>query len=295
MKKLFSKVLSLFLLCTALHGTQGHAETVKEKIAKEISFLKQASSLQEKSSIFFRLAMAYCQDQELDKAFLSFLESLKSASHGQIPKVQDDEKQLYDEAFHYYLAQASNDPQKTAQELIEKYGEVAKRHPDYLYLNFLLSTAFANNGNYSLFFEHFYAGYTKLWDTFLAYKTQGILYLRLSQRSAATEQKRCYQKEAERFLNLALERNGHDSSVYKILIGLAKEDKNEALVLSYLQKMVQAAPALPRGDIFLYVREAVALEEYELGQEIIDQARQQYEMSRVIAAAQDYLDQHKQG
>ena len=294
MKKSFSNALSLFLLCNALYGVEANAETVKERIAKEISLLKQVSSHQEKSSVFFRLAMAYWEDQELDKAFLSFLESLKSAPHGEIPELHENEKSFYGEALQYYLAQASSDPQKTAQELIAKYGEIGREHPDYLHLNFLLSTAFANNGNYALFFEHFYAGYSKLWDTFLAYKTQGILYLRLSQRSATLEQKRSYQKEAERFLNLALERNGHDSGVYKILIGLAKEVKNDSLELSYLQKMVRAAPLIPRGDIFLYVQEAVALEEYELGQEIIDQARQQYEMSRVIAAAQDYLDQHKQ-
>jgi hypothetical protein len=57
--------------------------------------------------------------------------------------------------------------------------------------------------------------------------------------------------------------------LYKILIFLAKDEKNDALVLNYLQKMVEHEARISRGDIYLYVRETVALREPAIGHMIL--------------------------
>lgn len=268
---------------------------VKEEIIKEEAFLQKVLTQEEKQKAYFHLACAYYKDQELDKAFFNFLLALRNSPHRQECQMSSEEEKIYSEAFKYYLSQGSIDPFKTSQELLERYENILEKHPEYKHLNFLLSAAYGNLGDYLLFFEHFYLAFPFMWDTYLSYKTQGILYLRLSQRSKTKEERLTLQKEATRFLNLALQKEHNDAGLYKILISLAKEDKSHPLVLTYLQKMVQAEAVIPRGDIFLYVKEAVALEEYELGQKMIDQAKRTYEFSRALSAAQNYLDQYKNG
>ncbi len=236
------------------------------------------------SGAHFRLALAYHQDQELNRAFKHFLLSLEYMEAKEPLSLEP-----YKELLELYLTQGGIDPIRTAHEMIKKYeGEEQSTA-----LNFILAMAYANLGEYDAFFSRFYAGYAHLKETFLAYKTQGILYLRLSQHAGGPEERHTYQEDAFRYLSLALERNAHDASLYKILIFLAKDEKNDALVQTYLQKMVANGVALPRSDIYLYVREAVALDEFGIAQSIIDKARQLYEYSRAITAAQEYLNQHR--
>lgn len=290
--KLFQLKIIFFLFPFILFPLEGG---IKEQIAQEEAFLLKARSPEEKCEAFFHLACAYFEDQELDKAFLNFLQSLKYSPRHPPCSMTEPEKKLFTDAYRTYVDRSSSDPFKTAGELLEKYESQIKEHPDFLHMHFLLSTAYGNLGKYGLFFEHFFRGYPYLWDSYLAYKTQGILYLRLSQREKSLEGRVRLQKEAAQFLNLALQKEAKDASLYKILIALAKEEKNSSLILAYLQKMVREGVQIPRSDIFLYVKEAVALDEYELGQEMIDHGRCLYEVSRVLTAAQEYLDQHKNG
>lgn len=268
-------------------------EEIKKEIQRCLDKLGEKTTAQEKSQIYYQLAMAYAYDQEVNKAFHAFLDALECQSPSEAAVLCEEEASHYGEALDYYLSGCGVDPVRTAKELIQRYGNLGKLHKEYYHLNFLLATAYANLGMYDLFFERFYPLYPQMQDSFLASKTQGILYFRLSQNESDTQLRRKNLAKAVNHLHLALEKNPQDGSLYKTLIFLAKEEESDALVLSYLQKLVDHRPKVARGDIYLYVREAVALEEYELAQEIINSARTLYEYSRAITEAQDYLNQHK--
>lgn len=277
--------------CLIFSCVLGSASEIKEQIDVFKKELNAARSARARGEIHFKLASLFFQDQEVDKAFQHFLCALKALPLRSAPEMNSEEKNLYDQALADYLNGAGSDPVRVAKQMLEKYGDQAEGHRDWIHLNFLLSTAYANLGLYADFFERFYNGYGYLGETFLAYKTQGILYLRLSQRGSSAEERHANREEAFAYLSRALECNPIDSSLYKVLIFLAKDEKNDALVLNYLQKMVEQRAHISRGDIYIYVREAVALGELELGQQIIDLARGQYEFSRAISAAQEYLNQ----
>lgn len=288
---LFFNSLSSF--CLAEEKTLSQFEEVKSLIADLKKKLSTSSCDEEKSLIHFDLSVAYNKDQEIDMAFRHFLMALESAKLKSVYKANEREQSIYEEALKEYLTLAGSEPILAAKNLLERYGKVADENNDFLLLNFLISTAYANVGRYDDFFGRFYRAFPYLSDSFLAYKTQGILYLRLASRIRLEEERHHFQEEAMQYLNLALDRNPHDCSLYKILIFLAKEEENEALLSTYLHRICAHHVQIPRGDIYLYVREAISLGENELAQKIIDHANTLYESSRVITAAQDYLNQHK--
>ena len=240
----------------------------------------------------FELALAYYQDQEIDQAFSHFLEALKRAPKCAHISMQEEESLLYQRALQDYLTCAGGGPIHMAKELLQEYAEIADKNPHFLHLNFLIATAYANIGKYDDFFDRFYRGFPYLHETSLAFKTKGILYLRLSHHGKSREERAHYQREAVHYLALALDRNPQDSSLYKVLIFLAKDENNIELIRSYLRKIIENKIALPRSDIYIYVQEAATLGELELGQKIIDQARALYEYSRAVSDAQEYLNQH---
>lgn len=286
-------VLTMQLLPLESKESSLSFEEIKIEIARLESALKAEENEIKKGELLYKLALVYYADQEIDKAFQSFLSALKYSPTREEKVLSEAEKKLYDEAFNFYLAQSGNDSTAVAKEMLKMYESAIKDKKDFSHLNFLLSAAYANLGVYDTFFDLFFHSYPYMKDSFLAYKTQGILYLRLSQRGRNEEERRCFQEEAFRHLTLALDRNQKDLSLYKILIFLAKDQENDSLIHFYLQKIVENEAQIPRSDIYLYVREAVVLGDYELGQEIINQAKAIYEYSRAISAAQEYLNQHR--
>lgn len=278
--------LSLLFAFLAVQITASEFEVLKGEIAHYQEALKTSESEQ----LHYDLALAYFHDQEIDKAFRHFLLALKEAEAKEMPKIEEVEKNRYDEALAYYLDQSGSNPICVASELVKRYADVDEGNIE---LRLLIATAYANLGQYDLFFKHFYDTYPYLKDSFLAYKIQGILYLRLSHHSRLAEQRHAFQQEALDYLSKALDLCPNDASLYKVLMFLAKNEKNDSLIQSCLQKMADNRAPIARGDIYLYVRESVRLGEYEVGQKIIDHASLLYDYSRAIAAAQDYLNQHK--
>lgn len=284
-----------FFLAGSIFSASLSADEIKQRISHEIELLKKTQTSEEKSGSLYRLALAYSEDQEIERAFVSFLDALSNAPRLLCPPLCEDEKVIYEEALSDYLSQGAIDPYKTAQNLIEKYSQEASLHPEYLHLNFLLSVSYANIGHFENFLKKFFYSYPYLSDHFLAYKTQGILFIRLSQIAKTHEEKDQQLAHAFDFLHKAWEKNPTDPSLYKMLVNLSKVKKEEANILRYLQMMVTKEVAIPRSDIYGMVKEAVELEEYELGQEMIDQAKRHFTVSKAITAAQEYLNQHKGG
>lgn len=233
----------------------------------------------------YRLAIGYFYDQELNLAFKHFLLALEAVK----PQKQHSLEKCK-EALESYLSGAGSDSIRAATELLSQYKNETSQE-----MKFLLSIAYANLGEYETFFRDFFEGYPYFCETFLAYKIRGILALRLAQHETDTKEASLYTEMGFAHLTRALELYPTDPSLYNVLIFLAKDEKNDALVANYLRKIVEHSVKIARADIYLYVREAVALGEVEMAQKIIDQARKHYEFSRAISAAQDYLNQHRGG
>ncbi|MBI3900545.1 MAG: hypothetical protein HY324_00175 [Chlamydiia bacterium] len=238
----------------------------------------------------YERALAAYAEQDIDHAFADFLQALTFVEK---KTPSSEEMHLYEEAYGEYLKLSGGDPERGALTLLEKYETVAFQHPEYVCLHFLLATAYANLGRYEEFFQGFYRGYPYLVDSSLAYKTQGVLWLRRAHRSGITQERAAFQKEAWRLLTFALERSPQDAGLYKVLIFLAKDEKKEELLLSYLEGIVKNKVILPRSDLYLYVRECVSLGAQELGQQMVNQAKEHYAYSRALLAAQEYLDEQR--
>lgn len=268
-------VIIFCLLCHPLFGVP--FDEIKEEITKCQLLLEENSS---DAKAHYRLARAYFYDQELDASFRHFLYAL-DFSERKAPISFDSCR----EALDFYLSQSGADPITVATQMLKRYNEKNSKE-----LGFILSIAYANIGDYESFFELFFDAYPHLYDSFLAHKTRGILSLRVMQ--GQTDPKICaeYREKALNHLTDALEQNASDAALYKILISLAKDEKNDTLVGNYLHKMVEHGVKMARADIYLYVREAVALDECILAKQLIDQAKKYYEYSRAITAAEDYLN-----
>ncbi len=283
----------IFLTVLPLTLSAIDSETVKRTIALQKQRLEIVISSQEKSQILYELAVAYYQDQEQDLAFKTFLEALDLAEKRSPAPISEEEKKYYLPALEEYLSYTGYDPTESGNSLLKKYELVAQNHPDFCHLNFLLATAYANIGQYEQFFDRFYRSYPTLSDSFIAHKTQGILYLRLAHRTQVGEERSYFQKAAIEQLNLALAQNPQDMGLYRILILFAKEEKKRESALSYLKGIVDQRAPIPRADIQFYVHEAVEQGEFALAQQIVDLARELYDFSRAVSAAQDYLNQNR--
>jgi len=282
------QIVAMLLLLSSIEPA-----VLKQGIAVKQQRLKKISSKTEKAQVCYELAQAYYQDQEIEKSFCHFLEALKNVDRQSPYDLSDQEKGFYQAALVDYLALSGFEPQQEAERLLASYDIQAQEHPEFLHLNFLLATAYANLGKYDLFFEKFYKGFPYLHDSFIAFKTQGILYLKLFQRTALPEEKKVFHELASHHLDTALERNSQDASLYKILISLAKDADDIEKVRVYLKKMAHSRLPIARGDICLYVKEAVSIGEYDVAQAMIDRASEQYAFSRSCLAAQEYLNQNK--
>jgi tetratricopeptide (TPR) repeat protein len=265
-------------------------EKIEEEIQERDHAINEVEIEEKRAKIFFDLALTSYQDQEVERAFFYFLEALKRVSKEAPIDMKDEEQSIYHQALQIYLSSAGREPSEVATALLLEYGGIADRNPHFLHLNFLIAIAYANKGEYDHFFTRFYEGFPYLSETFLALKTQGIICLRFSRLTRFQEERAHFQKEAFTYLTQALDKNPHDPSLYKTLISLAKEE-NTSLCTHYLRKIVENRVILPRCEIYMYVKEAVLLGEFEIGQEIIDQAKAHYTYSRAIAEAQHYLDQ----
>lgn len=273
-------------LIFCLNGAESEVD-LKEIIAAHKEALQSSD---QKSPIYYELALCYYRDQEIDRAFLCFLQALESAELKKPITISDDESHIYQKVLEEYL---TGDSIRQARSILERYEKVASEHPHYFHIKLLLAIAFANLGQYEKFFELFYKLYPLMHHSFLADKTQATLFLKLSQRVSSLELKTSYQERAKLLLLRAKEKYPQDGSLYKTLIFLAKDEKNQEAIRSLLSKMILHQAKYARSDVFSYVNETIILKEYTLAQTIIDQARTHYGYSRSIEEAQEFLQRVK--
>jgi tetratricopeptide (TPR) repeat protein len=257
-----------------------HAD-LKEEIA---SLEKTLKTEKDKGAVYLKLALAHFKDQEQDKAFENFLLSLDHAPKKRV-EITDEEKKLYEEALELYLD--PGDPHETATLLLNRFEKELALHPSYSHLHLLISSAYGNKGDFERFFKYFYENYDP--SHFLAYKTKGILLLRLASHENSLELREKKKKEALQLLEKALESNSLDPSLYRLLYVSAKERDEKREMIGYLEKLAKNRVKIARGDIFFYVKECVDLEQRDLAESVLQLAKETYHYSRAISQAEDYL------
>lgn len=263
---------------------------VKEAEALYKNFLKGAAD-DEANLAKVRLAMVYYKDQEQEKAFETFLNALEHADAEKSKKISVDESRVYDQALKIYIDHAGLTPDETAQKLFEEFGPVYEKHPEYHHLGYILSVGYANLGQYDKFFEEFYKSYLNDPNHFLGYKAKAAMHIKLFDRAKTdaqrAEQRRLIITNAEQAAAL----EPHDSSLYRMILGFTPEDSKGAVLSTYLNKIIDQNIVIARIDIPYYIELAIAFDQIDLAQKFLDKAKSWYAYSRVIAAAQQRLDE----
>ena len=234
------------------------------------------------------LAEAYYKDQEHAKAYDAFLKALKLVTKAKDSYTASEEAALlYEEALKVYLDTTARDPKITSLKIRDQYAGIWRLHPDFVELGYLVAISYANLGEYSEFFEIFYGIYKKKPDHYLAYKTQGILHLKLYDRGKTVEDKARERDEALFYFNKAKELNPQDYSLYKMQITFSQD--KEQILETNLKEIIDKDIVIPRADLSFYIDQLFAYGKNELAAEFIAKARKWYPYSRTLDAADEII------
>ena len=251
-------------------------------------------NISDKSTLLLGLAIAYIKDQEQEKAIITFLDALKSVSFYDEKMISEQEQIFYSQALKIYLSSAYKNVVEISRQIYRDYAHVANENTDYYRLNFLVAVACANMGKFNEFFERFISSYRACPESYLSYKTQGILYLMLWERAKTLEERERYRQLSLENLRQALSKNPKDSTLYKLIIIMVNEQDRQYALVTYVNHLLDEGVIVPRKDVHYYLSEAIDYEEFELAGRIVEKAKEWYEYSRVVVEAEKLLDESRQ-
>jgi hypothetical protein len=279
------------------------AENVAETAFKAGDYKKSIAAFQEiiksipddqKGPLLVQLASAYWKDQYQEPAFKNFLNALHYTSAAPSPALSEDEQKLYEQGLKIYLDHLlSGSPKEMARQLLGVGKATMEAHPDYYLLNLLLSTAYANLGQFEEFFNAFYRSYPYYSNHYLTYKTQAILHIKLFEREASLKSKDEQRQLVYEYITKAMEQNPQDISLYKIGLSFTLAGEQKSVLKTYLNQIIEKNIVIPRHDVAAFVQQAIEFNELDLAQKIVDKSREWYQYSRVIDEVQHSLNQHK--
>lgn len=261
----------------------------KEAIAVQESLINQ-SSLKDRSEQKLKLAKIYYQDQNLEKAFEVFLSALNDSIplDKPSPEMSTEENLLYTQALKLYLDQSEN-PQIIAFAIQKKYSSTIKSHPEYDLLGYIIAAAYANQEEFSDYFDRFYQSYQHYPSHYLAYKGKAALHAQLFARRRTIPEREKEQQLIVKNLEEAINKYPSDTSLYKMILVLAPDNQKKVLVNRYLNKIIDENIIISRADIVFYIQQAAAVQELSLAQRFLNKGREWYQNSRSLDAAQQYI------
>jgi hypothetical protein len=227
--------------------------------------------------------------QHQERAFTLFLEALETPCVG--GKESDPKEEvLYQEALELYLNSDGKRPDLVAEQVLETYEPITQNRQEYTKLNFLTAMAYANTKQYVLFFSEFYRSYQDHPDHYLVDKARSILSLRLMERARLPLERERLRKQVIVHLKAAVNKYAGDLMLNRMILSLGRSEERVGIIKNSLSQILEQNIRIPRSDVFLYVKDAAAVGEYEIAQSLIDRALSWYRYSRAINAAQKYLD-----
>jgi hypothetical protein len=264
---------------------------IREELLKKIATAQGA----EKAQLEVVLATVYVKDQKEEEAFQMFLRALSDIPQKQAASPSKEELQIYNSSLPIYLEQAKCPASQAAKELESKLEPVLTAHPEYDQVRFLFAAAKANQHQYEDFFYHFYKAYTQNQACFLAYRTLGILNIKLFEKARLIDEKEQRRQEMQKFLHLALKENVNDVALYKLLIVFSPAEARKKAVHEVLDMIVQNSVQVPRSDISFYVNEALVACEKESAERFLDKQATWYQYSRIIEEMRKVVSDDKNG
>lgn len=230
--------------------------------------------------------------QHDEQAFTLFLQALEEpVTGGAVP--EEKELALYEEALARYLNPEGKRSAEVADEILSTYQPIVANRPEYTLLNLLVATAYANKQDYETFFWELHRSYEQHPNHYLIDRTKAILNLRLMERARGVVERENYRKKVIEHLTNATKKYPADLTLTRMILSLGTPEEKEGVVRETLSRIVSKNIRLPRSDIFPYVKDAAAIHEFDLAQQLIDRALEWYRYSRSINSAQKYLDQKR--
>ncbi len=239
------------------------------------------------------LAIRYAQEQELERAFCTFLQALDETAAQPPPQLTEAEKVLYEEAQKLYLSESSSKAKQVAARLRQEYGNALALHPDYYRLQYLLALAYANSGDFEEFFARFYPSYRHLPNHYLADKTRALLDLKLMLWAKTPEEKARYRQRIYQSALKGLAQYQGDYGLYKMAIAFAPSEKKAEVTATSLNNMLAAPMILPREEFLFFIKEAAETGRMDLAQRLLEQAKSRYGEGRAIRAAEEWMAGYK--
>ena len=264
---------------------------IREELLRKIATVQG----DEKAQLEVVLATVYVKDQKEEEAFQIFLGALSDVPQKNLAKPSMDELQIYSSALPIYLEQAKCPASQAAKELESKLAPVLVEHPEYVQVRFLFAAAKANQHQYEDFFYHFYKAYSQNQNCFLAYRTLGILNIKLFEKARLIDEKELRRQEMQKFLHLALKENVNDVALYKLLIVFSPAESRKKAVHEVIDMIIQNSVQVPRSDISFYINEAMAASEKESAESFLDKQATWYQYSRIIEEMRKVVSDDKNG
>jgi hypothetical protein len=265
---------------------------VREELQKKIA---EAESCEQKAELEVVLATVYIRDQKEEEAFQTFLQALCDVPQKNQIAPSKEELQIYESALPIYLEQAKCPASDAAVELESKLEPVLREHPEYVQVRLLFAAAKANQQQYEDFFFHFFKAYTENQECFLAYRTLGILNIKLFEKARLVEEREERRNSVQKYLHLALKENMKDVALYKLLIVFSPPEARGNAVREVLEMIVQNNIQVPRSDISFYVNEAMSASEKEVAKVFLDKQATWYQYSRIIEEMRKVVSDDKNG
>ncbi len=283
----WTSILSLSLLMP-LEGRQMHSEDTKGAIAHQQKLLAQAD-IEQKSALLEQLALLYLKDQDQERAFAAFLQSLGYISPQQLAKQPENATSAYERALAIYLEAHGEATTQSAKKIIDEFGPIVQEQAAPQPLGFLVAIAYANLFRYEEFCNFFYRTYVAFPEHYLAYKTKAILHVKLMERKNSEAERKIQRAAVLSNLEQAQERQPNDTTLYKLLISFSSLEERGVQVQRCINAILSQNVQIPRTDLMFYVQEAVDIKAYALAQQFVDRAHQWYPNSRIVESAQSFL------
>lgn len=238
----------------------------------------------------FAESLRFLKSQDQEMAFRTYLKALASAEKRDSSPPKEEERRLYADALKIYLDGAQA-PRETALRVLQLYADTIKTHPDFLELSLVVTTAYANLGNFEAFFTLFYPSYCAYPDHYLSHKTQAILHIKLFERCRNVSERETERTAVLLHVKEAISKYPEDIGLYKIWLLFAAEQKKE--VEACLNKIIGSPMIISRSDLPFFAQQALDAKRSDLAERLLEKGRAWYPFSRGLDSVQQAIDDYK--
>lgn len=284
----YISIVALSTLAYTQEPTRLPAESEQQLVAskdfkgaiQEIDRLLQTETTEQKRGfLLVEKAKLLFADQQQMEACDVFLGAL---SHVNVEReeVSTGEVSAFQSLFPVY--EASLRCAEDCEKLIQQAENLLQAHPDYVSMELYVAAGLANMGSMVSFFERFFHAFQHRSDSFLAWKTRGVLHLRLYEASPGNEERSLHRTEAVHCFQEAFRKQPQDSLLLiKILFIMPVEEKRPFLE-QVVDDFIQLNIPPKRTDCFFLIEQALDIGARDAAKKLIDKARIWYQYSRAL-------------